>query len=308
MMKWTQGPLRNEAGEAPEGGTATLGSEPSSDTGSQTTGSLTDGPSAATETGSWRDHLSVSDDVKNWEGYNNIKDPSDAVTQLWNAQKMMGSEKMLKPQESWTEDQWTEHYKELGVPETPELYQLPDVPEVLKETFSDDDKKAYQDLFKKANLTPQQAEILMNGSNELSAAKLEALQAVRSQSQEQGLTNLQIEWGDEFGAKMDVAKAAVRKIGGDDLVKALNETGTAQHPAFIKAFAEAGQHYMESGGGKGPLSTGMIVSNQAQASQLLKERSRDAEWTKALMDKNHPAHDDVVKERMELYAIAAGSQ
>lgn len=302
MTTWNNGPLRNEAGDSPEGGAATLGSEPSAEAGSPTP-SLGGDPSGAAPTGDWRDHLSVSDEVKNWGGYDNIKDPSDAITQLYNAQKMMGSEKIEKPQESWTEDQWTAHYRALGAPESAENYNI-ETPEALAGIVTEDQVTASKELYQKAGLTQQQVDILNSGSNEFAVQRHQAMEEARQSKIDADMRNLQVEWGDDFNAKFDVAKAAVRKIGGDDLVKALNDTGAAQHPAFIKAFAEAGQHYMESSGGKGPLSTGMIVSNQTQASQLLKERNRDPEWTTALMDKDHPAHDDVVRERAELFAMA----
>jgi hypothetical protein len=306
MIKWTEGPLRTEAGDSGEGGggapTADLTSTATVDTGSQTTEGLTS-TSVSTGTGDWKDNLTVSDDVKNWEGFGNIKDPSDSITQLYNAQKMMGSEKMLKPQDNWTPEQWTDHYRSLGAPEAADGYEIL-VPESLSGVLSEDDVKSSQELYKQAGLTKKQAEILNNGGNEYAAARMEAAQAERQAGIEKGILGLQSEWGDEFGTKMDIAKAAVKKIGGDQLAATLDRLGVNQDPDLIKAFAEAGKHYMESGGGKGPMSSGMMVTTQTQASQLLKERQRDPDWSKALMEADHPAHADVVKERAELYSMA----
>jgi hypothetical protein len=301
MKTWNQGLLSNEAEGSPEGGggeVATLGSEVSAPTGSLTSEGISAGE------GSWRDNLAVSDEVKQWGGFDNIKDPSDAITQLYNAQKVMGAEKIAKPQETWTEDQWASHYRDLGVPESSEGYNL-SMPDTLKDVVSDADLQQSKDIYAKANLTPKQAEILHQASNEVLASKMAAAQEQKEAAIEQGIRNLQVEWGDQFNTKFDIAKAAVKKIGGDALINALNETGTAQHPEFIKAFAEIGNTVLEASSAKGG-SSGMIVSNRAQASQILKERNRDPEWTKALMDKDHPAHDDVVKERMELYTMSHG--
>jgi hypothetical protein len=303
MKTWNQGLLRNEAEGSPEGGgVATLAPEGSAD--SAPAGSLTSEGISAGE-GSWRDNLAVSDEVKQWGGFDNIKDPSDAITQLYNAQKVMGAEKIAKPQETWTEEQWTSHYRDLGVPESTEGYSLPDLPEALAEHVTPESRESYKEMFKAANLTPSQASKLTELYEASQAEAMLAHQEKQVAATEQGLRNLQVEWGDQFNTKFDIAKAAVKKIGGDALIKALNETGTSQHPEFIKAFAEIGNTVLEASSAKGG-SSGMIVSNRAQASQILKERNRDPEWTKALMDKDHPAHDDVVKERMELYTMAHG--
>ena len=114
MKKWNSGPIRNEAGVSLDAGTGEGSPAPSA-----TTGSLTAEPTApaATQTGSWRDSLNLGDDVKGWTGLENIKDPSDAITQLFHAQKFIGAEKMARPSDQWTEDQWSEHYNSLGRPE-----------------------------------------------------------------------------------------------------------------------------------------------------------------------------------------------
>lgn len=305
MKTWTNGLLRNEAEGSPEGGGGVASLSEGGSSESASVGSLTD-TSVTQGEGTWRDNLSVGDDVKNWQGFENIKDPSDAITQLYNAQKIMGAEKIAKPQESWTDEQWQSHYRDLGAPASADGYEL-NVADAAKEALSEEDIAATKELYAKAGLSQKQVNILNDGSNEMLTSKMEAQNEARQQKIDADLRNLQVEWGDSFAQKLDIAKAAVKKIGGDDLVKALDEVGAAQHPAFIKAFAEVGNSYMEASGAKGPLGNGMIVSNQAQAAQLLKERNRDPDWTAALMDKNNAAHEDVVAERAELYKMAYSS-
>lgn len=64
--------------------------------------------------------------------------------------------------------------------------------------------------------------------------------------------------GAKFNENAEIAKMAVNKFGGDDLKKALNETGLGNHPAIVKFMHKVGVSISEDsfesnedGGGKG---------------------------------------------------------
>lgn len=118
------------------------------------------------------------------------------------------------PGKDATPEQWSEFYKQIGAPDTPEAYQLP-VPDGQDGEFA----KTAATWFKEAGLLPQQATALAAKWNEFSAAQQAAADAAeqqrvaqldqRNMAEEASLKN---EWGQQHEANMELARRAVRQF------------------------------------------------------------------------------------------------
>ena len=54
------------------------------------------------------------------------------------------------------------------------------------------------------------------------------------------LGSVKAEWGSDYDSNLGTAVKAVKGLGGEDLIEALNITGAGNHPAIIKAFHKVG--------------------------------------------------------------------
>jgi hypothetical protein len=54
------------------------------------------------------------------------------------------------------------------------------------------------------------------------------------------LGSVKAEWGSDYESNLGTAVKAVKGLGGEELIEALNITGAGNHPAIIKAFHKVG--------------------------------------------------------------------
>jgi hypothetical protein len=291
-MRLNNCPIREEFDEG-QGGSVTPVASPSL---TQTTPS----GSNSRPLPSWRDTLDLPDDIKQWQGLHNIKDPSDAIKQLYNANKLIGVEKLPKPNEKWNADQWNDFYKQIGRPESPDNYQPPKFEdENLAKALNADKFKEFSKVFHEAGLTQSQSDKIVSSFLQSEMQQSSAQNQAREAHLNQEFVGLQQEWGDKFDSNLDLAKMAFKKFGNDKLTEVLNNSGLDSHPDMIRFFNSVGKMLGESKAlGSG---SGTLPNSPGQAQVTLGERMSDPQWREALFDDRHPNHARVVQERADLY-------
>lgn len=259
--------------------------------------SLTTTTTPSVSSPTWRDALTVTDEVKSWSGFSNLKDPSDAVIQLYNAQKLIGVDKVPKPKEDWKDEQWNDFYGKIGRPSKADEYQY-NIDGTLKPLVDETRLKQFNETFHKAGLTKKQAEQVVTAYLQSESGLREAQSKAKEAQSNTEFVNLSKEWGNQFDANIGVAKQALQKFGDPALIQALNNSGLDSNPAIIKFFHKLGMSLSESkafGVGSGD------INSPANAKITLAQRMNDTEWRSALFDKNNPRHEAVVAERAQLY-------
>lgn len=187
--------------------------------------------------------------------------------------------------------EWGEVWNKLGRPEKPDGYEFPEgaVPEALADGL----RSTAHEL----GLSKTQAAKLAGWYAEQRAGEMKQLA-------EQAVTTLRGEWGKAFDDQLHAAKKALREVGGDDVMKVLDETGLGNHPAIIRMFAKLGGERGEAGlkGGASGSMSGALTPAEAQAAIVSKQR--DPEFMKAYMNKQAPTHDAAVQEMAKLFEAA----
>lgn len=128
----------------------------------------------------------------------------------------------------------------------PETYDTFTVPEGV--TIDDKVLEKFAPMLKGLNATQEQAQAFID-------LKVE-MDLVAAKAQEQAWADTQKTWketaetdseygGVNYDANVQIARAAVQKLGGDALVTALTETGMGNHPEFIRAFVRIGKAISE---------------------------------------------------------------
>lgn len=215
---------------------------------------------------------------------------------------MIGADKILKPSDKWTDKEYNDFYAQLGRPEAPDKYTMPEVqmPEGLK---LDDAKIAERKaLYHKAGLTDKQAKALIEADLTFVKSSYEADKQSTESAKLTAESALKQEWGDKYTANIELARSVVAKFGDEQFVRYVEESGLGNDPRLIKLLAKAGQGLMEDRAtGKG---TTEIAPNAAQAMAEINQLKADKEF----MDKFVSGDKYAVQKFNYLYTVAYPSK
>jgi len=142
--------------------------------------------------------------------------------------------------EDATDEQRAEFYKRLGRPESPDGYDLPEV-----EGVSPDALAAWRQRFHEAGLTAAQAKALYDAYTAEVQAAIEARQVESDKAIQDAEKVLRDEWGDDYDAKLELARRVVVEFGGDEFKALLDASGLGNDPRVVKVFAAIGEKYAE---------------------------------------------------------------
>jgi hypothetical protein len=234
------------------------------------------------------------------------KDDKEAIGVLAqmhiNAQKLLGKPRIEKPSDSWTPEQWKSFHKDIGVPETPDKYTLPDIK--LAEGLALDDAKMtkWKGKFHELGLTPKQVhgvlgEYMTEMNTEFTGQKTNT-----EADKAKNIGLLKQEFGDKYDAKIDIARGALRKFGDTSLVETLDSTGLANNPGLVKFLIQVGESTMDdsafgNGGGGGSGGPGSAL-------QEIGKLKGDAEFMKVLSNRTLPGHKEAVERWASLHKSA----
>jgi hypothetical protein len=221
------------------------------------------------------------------------------------AQRMMGG-RIPAPQQGWEQKQWDDFYNKAGRPESPDKYTMPEVK--LEEGVKLDDEKL-KGLRAKVHglgLSDRQfkgiMEVYLGSVNDGVKGTSAQIQAERDAS----LGALKTEWGDQFDAKLDVAKSVLKKFGGEDtkLMEYLETSRLGNNVEFIKFLNSLGSGMLEDTTRGGSLGAGLQIQDKARAMDEIKRLTMDGDFMKAYNDAQNTGHEAAVNRWLQLHSIA----
>jgi hypothetical protein len=185
----------------------------------------------------WAKGINVDQEILKAPMFSSIKSMDDVVKGYYNAQKMVGSDKIVVPGKNSSSDDWRNFYVKGGLPEKFDDYKV-ELPKSFdnQEFNSEFLKTAYENNVNPAQL--QKLTEMFEKSNEKLISDYEA-----SQAQEiQNATNaLKQEWGQGFEKQLARANRVVKHFGGEEMHKAVLGSDLANNSHFIKLMAKIGE-------------------------------------------------------------------
>ena len=132
-----------------------------------------------------------------------------------------------------------------GAPETYANFQVPDGQEIDAEVLAE-----FTPLLKEAGLSQDQAQKFVDLQSRVTEKFAQTQQ--KAWADQQSVWREAAETDEEFGkgkydASIVIARKAMREVGSPELAKALEETGTGNHPEFIRFFKRVGDAIGEDG-------------------------------------------------------------
>lgn len=249
---------------------------------------------------SFRD--SIPEEYRSHSALADYKDLAGLVKSHISLQGMIGNSVAIPKAED--QDGWKNFYKKLGVPESAEGYQF-DLGEQFKNIqLNGDTAKWAQGLFHGANLTPSQANKLMQGyltkEQEIAAAATESVDKQVEAWQDQ----LEQELGDKYEETTLHASRAASRFFDEDTRRYLEESGVGNHPGLVKAFATIGKLLGEDKVFTDGANNSGFMESPEEARLQISKLNTDTEFQAAYMNAEHPGHKDAVERMRRLYAKA----
>jgi hypothetical protein len=255
-------------------------------------------PAGASAAGSssWLDSL-----PKEFEGreslakFTNVENLAKSFVHL---EKTSRGDKIPKPNQYFTEDDWSRTFKDLGLPESVDKYEVK-LPKDVK--FSDEGIKGLKEQAHKAGILPQQLEKVLGWYGQANVAATQAQAEAQQAEVKKGLDGLKSEWGHAFEKKAEAALFAVKEVGGEELAKFFSENGVlGNNPLLIKAFAKIAEDLMED---KLPESTGKGGFDLTPDD--IDKKIADLQADPAYLTNNHPKHELAVRDMNNLWQMKA---
>ncbi len=244
----------------------------------------------------WRD--SLPDDLKNEPSLKTFNSIEALSKSFVHAQKAMGSDKVVKPNKLFADNDWKDFYKNIGVPQSEKDFVI-EKPEDIKgvdEKFMEVLKKASV----KANMFPAQAKALLTEVMPyLEKTKTDVMNADKVK-REEALTAFKKEQGEAFDNTVAKAQLAYKTFGDEAIQKLLTETGLGNDPGMIKMFAKAAD-LLKEGKLKGDPTLNSDVLAPAEA---LKAWTDFTSTNQAYKDGRHPNHAAAILESERLAKMA----
>lgn len=150
---------------------------------------------------------------------------------------------IFKPGENASPEERAAYLKALGVPDKPEGYEF-SVPEGVPNDKAE--AEFLRKLAHESGLPKEAGERFAAAYFDRMKSNLGAIRQQIETRRTEAVNALKGEWKDAYDAKLDAAKLAVRKIGGDDFVQWLNKTGVGDDPVMIRTWAKIGEALSEA--------------------------------------------------------------
>lgn len=261
----------------------------------------------------WMTEAGLPDDLRSNQTLQQFKGATikDVLPQLGKsyveARSMIGKKAYELPQPDWTPEKYAEWNKTIGVPDSPDKYELPAEDLLNKAGIPKDVLSVASKKFHELGLTPRQVKGLLNDWYVQDAVKGAELQEQqRKQEAEKMASELQKQHGDKLEAKKNMVRSLFATHGGT-IAERLEKAGFGNDPELFNALAGIAEKFSEDSAARGGGAAGEMDS-KASAERKIGELILDKEFQTALMNSMHPGHDAALKEWTRLHKIKTHGQ
>lgn len=256
----------------------------------------------------WRTNLDES--IRQHPALEKFKTPYDVAKSYIEIQKLVGRDKIPMPSadsdpmsEAGAKD-WDIVFSRLGRPENPESYDLPEIqyPENFP-TPSEEQVAEFKGLAHKLGLLPHQVAALYKWDSERNLAFVEQHQQQLTETAQRTEADLRKKYGQAFDANIGAARNLVHKLGGQDLISVLDETGMGNNPVFIDFAVKIAKHFGEDASTFiGETESAIMTPTEAQAEIAKIRGNKDHPYH--AHNRDNPEHDAAVERMSQLFEMA----
>ena len=250
---------------------------------------------------SWKE--TISEEFRNDPNIQKFTEIDALAKSYINATKMIGQDKMVVPNNNFTEDQWSDAYSKMGRPESADKYSLNIKSDVIP--FEETAIKSFQEQAHKLGLNNQQAQGVLDFYKNTTEGSIQQSKVDTETAQAQAQQSLRQEWGREYDANISKAKSLAKaNVSPEVLLMELKDgTRVGDHPEIVKGFAKIANL----------LSEDKIVSTEAENMDRSTDIQQEIDQimndkTGPYWNKSHPNHDKTVQQVYTLREMLSGTK
>lgn len=241
---------------------------------------------------SWLDTL--PDDIKGDPSLAVFKDVSGLAKSFVNAQKMIGADKVIIPNEKSSEEEWNAFYQKMGRPESPDKYEIkaPNGQDLNPEIA-----KGFKEVAHQLGLSPKQVAKLADWNFGTIAAQQESHKTAQVNALRETISTYKQTLGGEekYAARVDEARAALNAVATPELKEFLKTSGLGSRPEMIEFFANL-KPMMDEGKFRDGTGIPMGIDDPAAIQAEIKSIEE-----KLFANLNSSSRGDWVEQRNKLY-------
>jgi len=249
--------------------------------------------------------------IRGEAAFKDIKSIDALADSYYNAQKMIGvpKDQLLRLPTSDKPEDWAPVYNRLGRPEKSGDYKLK-----VPEGFPPAEKEYAESVMAAAHgagLSQKQFETMTGWLYQRAGASIAAKQASEEGTRAERIGSLKTEWGQAFENNVAQSRAGMNHYAeaaglGDELKKAMDETGAGDHPAFIKLFNHLSRNLHEDGKLTGKAFGESAMKSPVEARQQINALFADPGFMKTYNNPNKrdPAKIEAIAKMEALHKLA----
>lgn len=224
--------------------------------------------------------------------------PQDALKTAFEFRQKLSNAVTL-PGKNAGEDELKEFYSKLGVPESPDGYEMApsELPEGLDAEEISAELQELAQVLHKSGATPAVARAVAETRLQARIAEQERTQRAISEARDAQEAALKKEWGADYEPNVKYAARAAKQFGDETFGEFINQTvdgvRIGDHPAFLKAFATIGRKM-----GEGGLHAIMDTADKQSMEQQMDDLTRQAHDANSRGDRSKA--DQLFRQRDEL--------
>lgn len=201
-------------------------------------------PPATVDTGrfnDWRDQIHES--IRGNDVFKDMKGPDDLAHAYLD--RLDGFYRL--PSKDATEEEVTNYYKSIGIPEGIETYteavkdvKMPEGIEADADFIAEATQQAYE-----LRMYPYQLKEIVTWYYDRLGKVAEGMHTQALKDKDEGLQQMKRDWGADYQTNTAIVDRALKALGGDDLIGWAEEVGIANDPTFLRLVFNIGKNLTE---------------------------------------------------------------
>lgn len=245
----------------------------------------------------------VPEDIRGEKFFQETPNLKTMFKRALDAHRMVGANTIKIPGKNATDEEKSAYLKALGVPETPDKYQVPTegMPEGVQ--LPEERIKGFFEVAHAHNVPAQAAAAIVRWYAESTAADQQAMSQSTEDFKAKSIQQLKDDpnfGGEAFDQNVRLAQNALGEFFGDEFKQYLEDTGLGNHPDMVRGMARVGRALASDeilGGGQNV----NFTMTPAQAKDQWAALQRDAAFMEQLMNDHVPGHEEAVAKKRELF-------
>jgi hypothetical protein len=187
----------------------------------------------------------IDEDIRGEQSLQKYTNFGAMAKSLVHAQRMVGADKMVVPNENTSESEWNEVYDRLGRPKTTDDYSV-EIEEELQPYFKPERVTEARELFYKAGLNQKQADELIAFQKKMVAEDLQEFERSQLAARQEAEETLKRKWGAAYQERLHAANRMIAD-NADEGTKEKILSMAGNSPEFADFLANIATKFMESG-------------------------------------------------------------